>query len=101
MANSKILEQKQMIIDEIKDRVNSSKSVVLFDYHGVTDADIKDLRTKLREAGADFKVYKKEIKEKKDKETLVKIKRRLSWNNFKIKKIKFILMSKNEKYKNE
>ena len=58
MANSKILEQKQMIIDEIKDRVNSSKSVVLFDYHGVTDADIKDLRTKLREAGADFKVYK-------------------------------------------
>lgn len=58
MANSKILEQKQMIIDEIKDRVNSSKSIVLFDYHGVTDADIKDLRTKLREAGADFKVYK-------------------------------------------
>ena len=49
----------------------------------------------------EFKEQRKEIKEKKDKETLVKIKRRLSWNNFKIKKIKFILMSKNEKYKNE
>ncbi len=58
MANAKILEQKQMIIDEIKDKVNNSNSVVLFDYHGITDAEIKELRIKLREAGADYKVYK-------------------------------------------
>ena len=47
-----------MNIQEIAERVKDAASVVLFDYHGVTDADIKDLRTKLREAGADFKVYK-------------------------------------------
>ena len=58
MANPKILEQKQLVIDEIKDRVNNSNSIVLFDYHGITDAEIKELRIKLREAGADYKVYK-------------------------------------------
>ena len=58
MANPKILEQKQLVIDEIKDKVNNSNSVVLFDYHGITDAEIKELRIKLREAGADYKVYK-------------------------------------------
>jgi large subunit ribosomal protein L10 len=58
VANQSILEQKQVIIDEIKDKVSNSNSVVLFDYHGVTDSDIKELRIKLKEAGADFKVYK-------------------------------------------
>ena len=58
MANQAILEQKQVIIDEIKDKVTNSNSVVLFDYHGITDAEIKELRIKLREAGADYKVYK-------------------------------------------
>ena len=58
MANSKILEQKQGIIDEIKDKVNNANAIVLFDYHGITDAEIKELRVKLREAGADYKVYK-------------------------------------------
>ena len=58
MANAKILEQKQAIVDEIKDKVNNAKSVILFDYQGITDEDIKALRHKLREAGADYKVYK-------------------------------------------
>ena len=58
MANQAILEQKQQVIDEIKDKVENSSSVVLFDYHGITDSDIKELRIKLKEAGADFKVYK-------------------------------------------
>ena len=58
MANAKILEQKQMIVDEIKDKVNNSNAVVLFDYHGITDSEIKELRVKLRAAGADYKVYK-------------------------------------------
>ena len=39
MANEKILAKKQEIIDEIKDRVQNSSSVVLFDYRGMTDAE--------------------------------------------------------------
>ena len=58
MANAKILAAKQVVIDEIKDRVQNSKSVVLFDYRGITDNEAKELRVKLRENNADYKVYK-------------------------------------------
>ena len=58
MANAKVLEVKQKIIDEIKERVENSKSVVLFDYRGITDGEAKELRIKLRESNADYKVYK-------------------------------------------
>ena len=58
MANAKVLEAKQKIIDEIKDRVENSKSVVLFDYRGITDSEAKELRIKLRESNSDYKVYK-------------------------------------------
>ena len=54
MANSKILEKKQLVIDEITDKVKNNTSIVLFDYQGITDAEIKELRIKLRNAGADF-----------------------------------------------
>lgn len=58
MASQKILDQKQTVIDEIKERAQSAKSIVLFDYRGITDSESKELRTKLREAGSDYKVYK-------------------------------------------
>ena len=58
MASKAILEQKQAVIDEIKDRTNQAKSIVLFDYRGITDSEAKELRIKLREANADYKVYK-------------------------------------------
>jgi len=58
MANASILAKKQVVIDEIKDRVQNAKGVVLFDYRGLTDAEAKELRRGLREAGADYKVYK-------------------------------------------
>jgi len=58
MANEKILAKKQEIIDEIKNRVQNSSSVILFDYRGITDNESKQLRVKLRECNADYKVYK-------------------------------------------
>ena len=58
MANKAILAQKQTVIDEIKDRTSNAKTVVLFDYRGLTDSEIKELRIKLRESNADYKVYK-------------------------------------------
>ena len=58
MPSTKILEMKKEVVNEIKDRLNKSKSVVLFDYRGLTDADVKDLRIKLKESGSDYKVYK-------------------------------------------
>ena len=58
MANVNILAKKQEVIDEIKDRINSANGVVLFDYRGLTDAEAKELRRSLRDAGGDYKVYK-------------------------------------------
>ena len=58
MANVKILEAKQKVIDEIKTHVEESTSIVLFDYRGITDSEAKELRCKLRESNSDYKVYK-------------------------------------------
>lgn len=58
MANEKILQQKQGIIDEIKERVNSASSVIVFDYRGITDEEVKELRNTLRQNESDYKVYK-------------------------------------------
>ena len=58
MASEAILKQKQVVIDEVKDRVQNSNTIVLFDYRGLTDAESKELRVKLRESNSDYKVYK-------------------------------------------
>lgn len=58
MANQKILDKKQEIIDEISGKVKESSSVVFFEYHGLTVTETNELRRKLRESGSDFKIYK-------------------------------------------
>ena len=58
MANANILAKKQEIVDEVKAKVSEATTVVLFDYRGLTDNESKELRVKLRDAGADYKVYK-------------------------------------------
>ncbi|MDD5888261.1 MAG: 50S ribosomal protein L10 [bacterium] len=58
MASEVVLQKKQVIIDEIKDRVQTAKTIVLFDYRGITDSEAKELRCKLRESNSDYKVYK-------------------------------------------
>ena len=58
MANSKVIEQKAAVVSEIKDRFENAKSVVLFDYRGLSVSEVTELRRKLRENGADYKVYK-------------------------------------------
>ena len=58
MASEAILKQKQVVIEEIKERVESAKTIVLFDYRGITDSEAKELRCKLRESNSDYKVYK-------------------------------------------
>lgn len=58
MASKRILEQKQTVIDEIKMRTENAKTIVLFDYRGITDSEAKELRIKLKESNSDYKVYK-------------------------------------------
>ena len=58
MASERVLKEKQLVIDEIKDRTENAKSIVLFDYRGITDSEAKELRRKLKASNADYKVYK-------------------------------------------
>lgn len=58
MANAKIIEQKQLIVDEIKNKFNNAKSVVIFDPRGLKVSEVTELRRNLRESGSDYKVYK-------------------------------------------
>ena len=58
MANAKIIEQKAAVVSEIKKNFEDAKSVVLFDYRGLSVGEVTDLRRKLRDAGATYKVYK-------------------------------------------
>ena len=58
MANVKILERKQGIIDEIAAKTKESASVVLVDYQGLTVTETNELRRKLKETGSDLKIYK-------------------------------------------
>lgn len=58
MANKTIIAKKEEIVNEIADRVKDASGVVLFDYRGLTDSEITQLRRNLREADASYKVYK-------------------------------------------
>ena len=58
MANAKILEQKQTVIDEIANNVKESNAVVFFEYRGLTVSEMTELRRSLRNSGSDVKVYK-------------------------------------------
>lgn len=58
MANAKILEAKQNVINEITDVAKNSASFILFDYRGLTAEEVTELRRNLRENGAQYKVWK-------------------------------------------
>ena len=50
--------EKQVIIDEIKDKFERSASAVVIDYIGITVAEADAMRKKLREADVDYTIYK-------------------------------------------
>ena len=58
MASEKILNEKKIIVSEIIDNIKNSESVILFQYQGLTVAEMSKLRNKLNEVGSCVKVYK-------------------------------------------
>ena len=54
----KVIQEKQKIIEEIKGKVNEAQAVVLVDYRGLNVEELTELRSKYREAGVEYKVYK-------------------------------------------
>ena len=55
MAN---VEAKNLIVEEIKTKIQNSKSVVLADYNKLTVLEVTALRNKFKEVNCEYKVYK-------------------------------------------
>ena len=50
--------EKEAVVKELTDKFSSAKSLVITDYLGLNVAEMTELRSKLREAGVEFKVVK-------------------------------------------
>lgn len=64
MANQKILEQKQQVIDEIAKNVQESHAFIFLENHGLTVSETMELRRSLRESDSELKVYKNTLVER-------------------------------------
>ena len=58
MANPKILEAKQAVIDEITNNVKESASFIFLENNGLTVSETMELRRKLKESDSQLKIYK-------------------------------------------
>jgi len=58
---SQNFENKKVVVEEIREKFSNAKSAILVDYRGLTVEEATDLRTKFREAGVEYKVYKNNL----------------------------------------
>jgi large subunit ribosomal protein L10 len=61
MANAKIIQEKQLAVEEIAAKLRNSSSTVVADYRGLNVAQVTELRKQLREAGIEFQVLKNSL----------------------------------------
>ena len=59
MSNN--LDAKKLAVAEIKERFESAKSAVLVDYRGLSVGEVTELRSKFRQDGVEYKVYKNNL----------------------------------------
>lgn len=52
------IEEKSLVVSEIKEKFQQSSGVVLADYRGLTVAQVTQLRNQLRQAGVEYRVLK-------------------------------------------
>ena len=55
------LEAKKELVEEIKNKIQSSISLTFVDYRGLTVEEDTKMRRELREAGVEYKVYKNRL----------------------------------------
>ncbi|SCZ09646.1 50S ribosomal protein L10 [Alkaliphilus peptidifermentans] len=55
---SKAVELKKQTVAEITEKLQNSTAAILVDYRGLKVEEITELRSKFREAGVEYKVYK-------------------------------------------
>ena len=61
MANTQNIQEKAAQVAEVAEKLKKAASVVVFDYRGLTVAEVTELRREMREAGVDYSVIKNHI----------------------------------------
>ncbi|NCA96663.1 MAG: 50S ribosomal protein L10 [Bacteroidia bacterium] len=62
--NNEVLKAKEAVVNELKDKMNNSPTVVVFEYRGMNVQEITDLRRALRAEGTEVGVYKNTLLER-------------------------------------
>jgi large subunit ribosomal protein L10 len=57
-------DQKTVVVDEIAEQIGAAEAIFAVDYRGITVTQIAELRTKLRDADARFRVVKNSLSER-------------------------------------
>ena len=55
------IEAKQVIVNEIADKLRNAQSTVVVDYRGLNVEEVTELRSKARELNIEYKVYKNSL----------------------------------------
>ena len=63
------IEVKQVIVQEIAEKLRNAQTAVLVDYRGLNVEEVTELRSQARAAGIDYKVYKNSMMRFAAKET--------------------------------
>lgn len=61
MASEKIINQKIKEVEELAEKINKAKVVLLTDYRGINVEDVTGIRAKLRGANTEYRVIKNNI----------------------------------------
>jgi large subunit ribosomal protein L10 len=64
MPSAEHLKEKQLVVDEIREKLSRAQSAVVIDYIGINVAEADAMRKKLREADVDYTVYKNKLVER-------------------------------------
>jgi large subunit ribosomal protein L10 len=57
-------EQKSAVVDEIAEQISSAEAIFAIDYRGISVSQVADLRAKLRDADARFRIVKNSLSER-------------------------------------
>ena len=64
MANASIIARKEQLVNELTEKLQKAQSVVIFDYRGLTVAEVTELRSAMRKAGNEYVVVKNSMVER-------------------------------------
>lgn len=66
---SKNLENKKVVVSEIKEKFERAQSAIVVDYRGLNVEEVTELRNKFRAEGVEYKIYKNNLVKLAIKET--------------------------------